>query len=178
LEFGGLRFNVFNRLLDEVMPPRLDGLTPPAILTAAGSELEFAPTPLPSVAVDAALVPAPGPVERFAGLATAPGFFPSGETEIRAARFPSGTSADGASGPGVAERAMMRRLSALSAAPISGAAVASARVSRCRATGAGMALTGIFGRGIALAFEVILKGTGFFAELGTSGGASSRMARR
>src|SRR4029077_16987654 len=54
LECRGLRFNVFNRLPDGAMPPRLDGLTPPAILTAAGSEPELAPTPPPSVAVDAA----------------------------------------------------------------------------------------------------------------------------
>ena len=73
---------------------------------------------------------------------------------------------------------MIGRLLLLSATPISGAAVASARVSCCRAVGADMALTGILGRGIALAFETTLKGTGFLAGFGTSGAASSRMARR
>src|SRR5580658_3321138 len=107
-------------------------------LMAAGRLL--APAPLAPPSTPWALPdPAPPPPETAAPLfapAAVPAFPPSGEIEMRAARFPSGIFTFGAGGTGVAERAIRLRMldpPGSPADPTSGAAAASACASRRRA---------------------------------------------
>src|ERR1039457_4722764 len=126
---SGFRFNFPARFLDGVIPPlppfRARG-SPPLMLIAAGSEFALPLAP-PAGAVPAAgpafpVAPPLASLDRFAAAPGVPGFAPSGEIEIRAARFPSGTLIPGDGGAGVAESAMMRcRLASPSGVdPISG----------------------------------------------------------
>src|ERR1700683_57774 len=79
---------------------------PPLMLTAAGSEFEPAPLALlPPAETEAPFEPAPAPPGRSAPLGV-PGFAPSGEMEMRAARFPCGRVATGAGGAGAVESAI------------------------------------------------------------------------
>src|ERR1700691_3919266 len=152
------------------------------MLTAAGREP--APGP-PAVLATPADVGAPPPFSSEADAPPVvapgvPGFPPSGEMEIRAARFPSGTLTCGAGGAGVAESAIRRRRPASlwsAAAPISGAGPASAPVACRRATAVDIASSAILGRTIDAGDGAMLIGPEFFSVLDTSGATASATAR-
>jgi hypothetical protein len=132
------------------------------MLIAAGSELE-----LPGPAAPAR----PEAVLRFSDPAASPARLPAGEVEIRAARFPSGTLATGAGGPGVAESAMMLRFSSFAVlAAISGAA-ALADESSWRVFGADIALSGMFGLASMTFGGAMVSEPRSFWVLGSSGAA-------
>src|ERR1019366_897294 len=105
----------------------------------------------------------------------APGCDPSGEIEMRAERFPAGIAGGGATGAGVAERAISAPLSTLRPA-ISGAA-AFVTLFCGAACGADIGLTGRTGFGGACADEAVLMAPASLSGTATSGAATSEAAR-
>src|SRR5580698_2056379 len=178
----GFRFSPPARLPDGVIPPLPARGAAPLMLTAAGREPPLAPPAVFATPEDADRPPpfSPAPAAAPAVAPGVPGFAPSGEIEIRAARFPSGTLTWGAGGAGDAESAIRRRRPASpwsAAAPISGAGPASAPVACRRATAVDMASSEILGRAMDAGDGAMLMGPAFFSVFETSGATASATAR-
>ena len=159
---------------DALPPPLPTGARLGLTMIVAGRELAFElPSPFGALAVPVLLVLPPAVL--LDEPAAAPDFPPSGDTEIRAARFPCGTLGFGAGGPGVAESAMIR---VRFASPVPGEATSGAGATsdgaglRCVAR-ADMALIDICGVSFGAAGDAILIGPEFFSLLATSGAAIS-----
>src|SRR5258707_2135487 len=121
----------------------------------------------PAPAEGLAFVPFPGVVP-----SAAPAFDPSGEIEIRAERFPGGMDAGGATGAGVADRAIKVVASPADCCVNSGAAAFLS--SLCGAVrGADIGFTGRAGLGGACVDEAILISPALFSGVSISGAAES-----
>ena len=158
----------------DAVPPLLPtGAFGGLIMIATGSELEPAPPAAPLFSAAFAVAEAPLDVAEVAPPA-APDFPPSGDTEMRAARFPCGTLRFGEGGAGDAESAMMR-CKLVSPWPGDGTSGAGASVAagfRVVAR-ADIASIDICGASFTATGDAMLIGPAFFSVFATSGAATS-----